>query len=77
MVYGMVTYMDAARKVTINVPEKLLKEAREVTGQGITETLVEGLRLLRRQKAYSEFQSLEGKLDLNINLDTLRERTRR
>ena len=73
----MVTDMEAARKITANIPEKLLKEAQSVTGEGITETLIEGLRLLRRQVAFREFQLLKGKIDLDIDLDLSRERARR
>ena len=77
MVYDMVFDMEAARKITANIPEKLLQEAQKVTGQGITETLIAGLRFLRRQLAYQEFQNLKGNLNLDIDLDVTRERTRR
>lgn len=73
----MVNDMEAARKITANIPEKLLREAQRVTQSGITETLIEGLRILRRQRAYQEFQSLKGKLDLDIDLELARERNRR
>ncbi len=73
----MVQGMEAARKITANIPGKLLQEAQKVTGQGITETLIAGLRFLRRQLAYREFQNLKGNLNLDIDLNTSRERTRR
>lgn len=76
MVYDMVMDMEAARKITANVPEKLLQEAQKVTGEGITETLVAGLRLLRRQRVYNEFEQIRGTLDLDIDLDLIRERNR-
>lgn len=74
MVYDMVFNMESARKITANIPAALLKEAQKVTGSGITETLIEGLRLLRRQLAYNVFQGLKGKLKLEIDLDEARER---
>ena len=38
--------MKAERKITVHVPEELLDRAREQTGQGITETVRQGLRLV-------------------------------
>ena len=66
-----------ARRVTANLPEALLREAREVTGRGITETLVEGLRLVKQRRAYTRFLALRGTLDLHVDLAESRERTRR
>jgi len=43
--------MTTGRRITANLPEGLLEEAMAVTGKGITETLVEGLRLVRRARA--------------------------
>lgn len=77
MVYDMVADMEAARKITANIPLKLLRDAQKVTGEGITETLIAGLRILRRQLAYQAFQALKGSLDLDIDLDIARERNRR
>jgi hypothetical protein len=65
------------RRITANLPERLLDEAMEVTGKGITETLVEGLRLVRRARAYDKAMALRGKVDLRIDLETSRERRRR
>ena len=65
------------RRITVNLPEGLLEEAMEVTGKGITETLVEGLRLVRRARAYEKTMALRGKVNLSIDLDASRERRRR
>ena len=65
------------RRITANLPEQLLEEAMEVTGKGITETLVEGLRLVRRVRAYEKAMALRGKVNLSIDLDASRERRRR
>ncbi|XDD52497.1 hypothetical protein AB3N59_20020 [Leptospira sp. WS92.C1] len=64
------------KRITANLPEKLLKEARIVTGKGITETIVMGLELLRRSRAYEKAQNLKGKIKIQIDLDTSRERPR-
>ena len=65
------------RRITANLPEQLLEEAMEVTGKGITETLVEGLRLVRRARAYEKAMALRGKVKLSIDLGASRERHRR
>ena len=69
--------MSAARRITANLPEDLLREAMEVSGRGITDTLVEGLRLVRRTRALRKAMALKGKVDLRIDLDESRERRRR
>lgn len=38
------------KRVTANLPEDLLKEAMAVTNEGITETLVLGLEMVRRTR---------------------------
>jgi hypothetical protein len=65
------------RRVTANLPADLLEQALETTGEGITETLTEGLRLIRRSRAYPKAMELKGKLRLRVDLATSRERRRR
>lgn len=65
------------KRITANLPENLLREARLVTGKGITETIVMGLELLKRSRAYDKAQKLKGKIKIQIDLDTSRERARR
>jgi hypothetical protein len=65
------------RRVTANLPADLLEDALEATGQGITETLAEGLRLIRRTRAYPKAMALKGKLHLRVDLASSRERRRR
>ena len=69
--------MTKARRVTANLPEPLLAEAMEVTGRGITETLIAGLNLVRRARAYEKALALRGKVHLRVDLDASRERRRR
>lgn len=66
--------MARLRRITANLPEELLSEALSVTGKGITETLVEGLTLVRKRGAYAKAMNLRGKLRLEIDLETSRER---
>jgi hypothetical protein len=63
-----------ARRVTANLPADLLDEAMAVTGRGVTETLVEGLKLVRHTGAYEKAMSLRGKLELQVDLEESRER---
>lgn len=65
------------RRVTANLPRELLSEAQAATKAGITETLIEGLRLLRRRRAFDKAMALKGKIRLDINIDQARERTHR
>ena len=65
------------RRVTANLPIDLLKEATAVTHSGITETLIQGLRLIKRSSAYEKAQALKGKLVLEVDLESSRERPRR
>ena len=69
--------MTEIRRVTANLPENLLQEAMKVTRQGITETLVTGLELVRNSGAYQTAMALKGKIKLDINLERSRERSRR
>jgi len=65
------------RRITANLPSDLLDAALEVTGKGITETLIEGLEQVQRRRFYDRALALKGKLRLNIDIDELRGRGRR
>lgn len=69
--------MNETRRVTANLPVALLERARRVTGEGITETLVRGLELVRRSAAAEKAARLKGRLRLDIDLEASRERARR
>ncbi len=66
-----------AKRITANLPEDLLADAMDTTGKGITDTLVEGLRLVRRARAYEKALALRGKIDLKVDLEESRERRHR
>jgi hypothetical protein len=65
---------EAIKRVTINLPAGLLKEAEETTGKGITETILEGLQLIKQRRAYMKAIKMRGKLNLSIDIETSRER---
>jgi len=72
-----INIMIMTKRITANLPESLLQEAMRVTGKGITDTLIEGLRRVRQARAYQKAQALRGKISLKINLEESRERRRR
>ena len=65
--------MATTQKITIEVPTDLLDEARAATGEGVTATVREGLRILASRGAQREFMKLKGTLKVSLNLDQLRE----
>ena len=69
--------MSRVRRITANLPEDVLRDAMAVTGEGITETIVTGLRLVRRSRAYDRAMALKGKIRLDVDLAASRERRRR
>jgi hypothetical protein len=69
--------MAKTRRVTANLPGDLLQDAMEVTGQGITPTLVTGLQLVRNRRAYEKAMALRGRIHLDVDLVQSRERRRR
>ena len=68
-----VANMDAARKITVHVPEDLLRRAQEATGEGITPTIRKALELVAASSAYEEVRRLRGKVPLKVDLRKLRE----
>jgi hypothetical protein len=69
--------MATTHRVTADLPDDLLRAAMEVTGLGITETLVTGLRLVRQSRARERAMALKGKVRLEVDLTKSRERRRR
>ncbi|PYQ28809.1 MAG: hypothetical protein DMF56_14115 [Acidobacteria bacterium] len=67
--------MTDTRRITANLPGDLLDDAREVTGEGIRETLIEGLLQVKRRRFFERSLRLRGKLQLDINLEETRGRS--
>jgi hypothetical protein len=63
---------EPVRKVTVNLPAKLLERARETTGLGITETIVRGLEELERRQKRSALQGLRGRIRFELDLEATR-----
>ncbi len=62
----------ALRKVTMELPVDLIEIAQKSTGEGLTQTVRKGLELLAAQNAYDGLRKLRGKLDLKLDLSSLR-----
>jgi hypothetical protein len=65
------------RRTTTNLPAQLLEQAQKATGRGITETIIEGLTLVRRSRAAQLANDLIGKVSFKFNAEESRERSRR
>ena len=64
LVLTMVSFqiIDTARKITVEVPEELLKKAQRASGAGITQTIRTGLQLVAESHAYARLRQLRGKV---------------
>jgi hypothetical protein len=65
--------MGAARKVTVQLPADLLDRAQRSSGQNLTATICQGLRLVAAGPAYEGLRRLRGKVRFSIDLRALRE----
>jgi hypothetical protein len=65
--------MQAERKVTVHLPEDLLEQAQRASGQGITETIRQGLKLLAAGETYRQLSQMRGKVKFSVDLTRLRE----
>ena len=54
--------MEAARKITVEVPLELLEKAQRATGSGITQTVRTGLQLVAASRTYARLRHLRGKV---------------
>lgn len=61
------------RKITVHVPEDLLDNAQKATGQGITETVRQGLRLVAAGETFRRVAQLRGAVRFSVDLNRLRE----
>ncbi len=65
------------RRVTANLPGDLLDAAQDVTGKGITDTIIEGLEQVQRRRFYERALRFHGKIRLDIDLEESRGRRHR
>jgi hypothetical protein len=65
--------MEHAKKITVDVPEDLLRRAQQSTGQGITATIRTGLQLVAATAAYEGLRRLKGQVRFSVDWRQLRE----
>ena len=61
------------RKITIHVPGDLLERAQKSSGQGITETVRQGLRLVAARETFRQVAQLRGTVKFSLDLARLRD----
>jgi len=72
-IYAGIMHAMSERKVTVHVPEDLLARAQRSTGQGITETIRQGLRLVAAGDTFRRVAKLRGTVRFSIHPARLRE----
>jgi len=65
--------MMRTRKITVEVPEELLDKAQKASGEGITQTVRAGLRLVAASRAYARLRQLRGKVHFSRGWRELKE----
>jgi len=70
---GILSSVATARKITVEIPDDLLRRAQKSTGEGVTATVRRGLELVAASRTYDELRRLRGKISLSIDLAKLRE----
>ncbi len=60
------------RNVTVELPEELLRQAQHASGQGITETIREGLQIISARQAYEELLQYRGKVKFRHSWQALK-----
>ena len=67
--------MEAKMRTTLDLPENLLNEAMKVTQIDTkTAVIVKALEELVRKSKISDLKKYKGKIDLDIDLDEIRDR---
>lgn len=64
--------MSSNRKITLEIPQDLLRKAQRSTGEGVTATVRRGLELLAASTAYEELRKLRGRVKFSVKLKELR-----
>ena len=64
--------MNRARKITVEVPEKLLEKAQRASGTGVTQTVRAGLQLVAASLTYARLRRFRGKVRFSRTLAELK-----
>jgi len=63
---------ERVKKVTVNLPLRILETAMRLTGKGITPTIIEGLREIEQRSKRSVICNLRGRVRLHLDLEETR-----
>ena len=69
----LVFWVVLERKITVHVPDELLRRAQQSTRQGITETVRQGLRLVAAGDTFRRVAKLRGAVKFSIEPARLRQ----
>ena len=61
------------KKITVEVPEDLLARARVASGDSVTETVRQGLRLVAAGQAFENLRAKRGKVRFSRPIEALRD----
>ncbi len=62
----------AVRKITVNIPVRLLENVKRLTGSSITETIIEALQEIERRENRRALLQLKGKIQFDLDLENSR-----
>lgn len=65
--------MAKARKITVEVPEDLLKKAQRASGSGVTQTIRAGLQLMAASETYARLLQFRGKVRFSRSAEELKD----
>jgi hypothetical protein len=65
--------MGEMRKITVEIPAELLAAAQAESGAGVTETVRQGLAVLKHRQAFRQMQALRGKVKFSRSYEEMRE----
>ena len=65
--------MGKTKKITVEVPADLLREAQRVSRAGVTETVRNALKNYARSDWYDKIMALRGKVQFTESMESLRE----
>ncbi len=68
--------MSKLKKISTNIPAQLLKKACSLTSLNQTEALIAGLKELIAQHERAAIVDMKGKVNIDLELDDIRQRVR-
>jgi metal-responsive CopG/Arc/MetJ family transcriptional regulator len=64
--------MTELRKITVEVPDELIEQAQDYSGEGVTETVRQALRRYVSFNAQQKARELRGKVKFSLTLEEMR-----